>query len=63
MRNEAIHRQVKDWGRCVYQCRRERVVLGGKIFGIHKTLAHSCQQGAVVLREGWRVFEFPTWSW
>ncbi|CAK0807001.1 unnamed protein product, partial [Prorocentrum cordatum] len=53
MRNEAIHRQVKDWGRCVYQCHQERIVLGGKIFGIYKALAHSCKQGTVVLREGW----------
>ena len=63
MRNEAIHRQVKDWGRCVYQCHRERIVLGGKIFGIYKALAHSCVQGTVVLREGWRISRFPMRGW
>ncbi|CAK0900665.1 unnamed protein product, partial [Prorocentrum cordatum] len=55
MRGEAIHRQVEDLGRRACQCRRERILLAGKIFGVYKALARSCQPCAVSLREGWRI--------
>ena len=55
MVNEAVHRQVKDWGRCVYKCHRERIILGGSIFGVYKCLAHASQPTTCCMRENWRI--------
>jgi len=55
MKNEALHRQVKDWSRAVWKCHKERLVLVGKVFGVYKALAHSCLPGTIGLRECWRM--------
>ena len=53
--NEAVHRQVKRWFECVYQCHKERIVLTGRVFGVYKLLARAAQPTTMQMAESLRV--------
>ena len=55
MGNEAIHRQIKRWAECIYQCHKERLVLAGRVFGVYKALCHRANPTTILLPESTRL--------